>query len=76
MNLVVAKQSSTMVSLWGLSGVVVAAGRWQRDVTMSYGRGTEKDGVQRYEESTVMGRRTKRAQGTSILSLWLQPREF
>jgi hypothetical protein len=43
--------------------------RWQSGVTASYGRGTEKDGVQRSEESIVMGRRTRRAQAISILSL-------
>jgi hypothetical protein len=42
--------------------------RWQSGVTALYGRGTGKDGVQRSEDSTVMGRRTRRDQGISILS--------
>jgi hypothetical protein len=42
--------------------------RWQSGIIASYGRGTKKDGVQRYEESTMRGRRTRRAQGSSILS--------
>jgi hypothetical protein len=33
--------------------------RWQSDVTALYGRGTDYDGVQRSEELTVMGRRTR-----------------
>jgi hypothetical protein len=49
---------------------------WQSSVTTSYDRGTEKDGVQRSEELTVMGRRMRRAQDISILSSRLQPREF
>jgi hypothetical protein len=44
-------------------------GGWQRDITAWYGRGTEKDGVQWSEESTAMGRRTRKAQCISILSL-------
>jgi hypothetical protein len=42
--------------------------RWQSSVTESYDRDTEKDGVQRSEESTVMRSRTRRAPGSSILS--------
>jgi hypothetical protein len=42
--------------------------RWQSGVTASYGRDTEKDGVQRSEELTVMGRRTRRAHSINILS--------
>jgi hypothetical protein len=50
--------------------------RWWSDVTASYGRGTEKDGVQRSEQSTVMVRRTRRAWGICLLSSGLQLREF
>jgi hypothetical protein len=42
---------------------------WSSGVMVSYGRGTEKDGVQRSEESAVVGRRTRRAQGINIPSL-------
>jgi hypothetical protein len=35
--------------------------RWLGGVTMSYGRGTDEDEVQRSKELTVMGRRTRRA---------------
>jgi hypothetical protein len=42
--------------------------RWKSGVMASYGRDTEKDGVQRSEESTVMGIRIGRAQCISILS--------
>jgi hypothetical protein len=46
--------------------------RWQSSFTASYGHGTEKDGVHQSEESTVLGRRTRSAQGISILSSCLQ----
>jgi hypothetical protein len=37
--------------------------RWQSNVTTSHSRGTEKDGLQRFEEPTVMVRIMSRAQG-------------
>jgi hypothetical protein len=49
--------------------------RWQSGVTTSYGHGTEKNGIQRSEESIVMGSRTRRALCISILSSRLQPKE-
>jgi hypothetical protein len=49
--------------------------RWQSGVTASYGRGTEKDGVQQSEELTVLGRETRRTQSVSIPRSGLQLRE-
>jgi hypothetical protein len=49
--------------------------RWRRDIPASYGRGTEKDGVQRSEESTVMVRIRRRTKGIRLLGSWLQLRK-
>jgi hypothetical protein len=35
--------------------------RWQSGATVSYGRGTERDGVQRSKELNVMRRETRKA---------------
>jgi hypothetical protein len=54
---VVATRGSIMVGPWGLGDAIVAARkRWQSDATVSYSRGTEKDGVQRPDKLTVMVR--------------------
>jgi hypothetical protein len=49
--------------------------RWRSGVTASYGHGTKKDGVQRSEELTVLGRVTRRTQSVSIPRSGLQLRE-
>jgi hypothetical protein len=40
--------------------------RWLNGVTASYGRDTDEDEVQRSKELTVMGRRTRKAQCTTL----------
>jgi hypothetical protein len=40
--------------------------RWQSDVMASHGRDTDDDGVQRSKELTVMGRKTRKAQGATL----------
>jgi hypothetical protein len=40
--------------------------RWRGGVKASYGRDTDDDGVQRPKELTVMGRKTRKTQCTSL----------
>jgi hypothetical protein len=40
--------------------------RWQSDVMASYGRDTDADEVQRSKELIMMGRRTRKAQCTTL----------
>jgi hypothetical protein len=50
--------------------------RWQSGVTASYGRGTEKDGVQWPKELTTMVKLTRRAEGIHLLSSRLKLGRF